>query len=218
MTHKTKQAALKAARAEMGDEAIEGVDFNLKATGTGWEHQPIPPANDATAAAQADRLAPPAKAKGPTKRGLGGKPKETRDQKRLRLIAEADARNAAKASGVDDFQPAPGKLNKALSRPVATKAPRKPAKAATPKPSAPEGQSKTDMLVGMLSTAGGATSKEMEAKTGWKPHSVRGLLGTLRKRGVTVVSKKLKGEPTIYRISKAKPQSAPVEESIGDVV
>lgn len=82
----------------------------------------------------------------------------------------------------------------------ASELPQKPQKAPTAKPAAPAGQSKSAMIVAMLSTAGGATSKEMEAATGWAPHSVRGLLGTMRKKGIRVVSTKLPGEPTIYRI------------------
>ncbi len=62
------------------------------------------------------------------------------------------------------------------------------------------GQTKGAMIQAMLLK--GATSKELEAATGWKPHSVRGYLGTLRKAKVNVVSHKTKGEPTIYRIEK----------------
>lgn len=151
MIHKTKQAALKAARDEMGDDVIEGVDFNLKNTGSGWTHEHIPPANAEAEVAQSKRMKPPAK--GPRTK-----------------------------------------------------------KAATPKPAAPGGQSKTDLLMGMLKGAG-STSKEMEQATGWQPHSVRGYLGTLRKKGLNVISKKLPGEPTIYRIG-----AAPKAEAVGDVV
>lgn len=60
------------------------------------------------------------------------------------------------------------------------------------------GQTKGALIQSMLMK--GATSKELEAATGWKPHSVRGYLGTLRKSGVNVVSHKEKGEPTVYRV------------------
>ena len=79
-----------------------------------------------------------------------------------------------------------------------------------PAPKEPGAQSKTDMLIGMMRRDGGATSKEMETAAGWLPHSVRGLLGTLRKKGVAVTSTKLKGEATIYRIADA--------QVVGDVV
>ena len=61
--------------------------------------------------------------------------------------------------------------------------------------------SKTDLIVAMLKAGTGATSKQLEAATGWAPHSVRGLLGTLRKRGVNVVSTKVPKQPTVYHIA-----------------
>lgn len=102
---------------------------------------------------------------------------------------------------------------KAPKAPKATKAPPKPKKAPSAKPAAPTGTSKSDMLMGMLQRPGGASSKDMEAATGWAPHSVRGFLGTLRKRGVVVVSKKYgKGEATVYSVE------TPAAEPVGDVV
>lgn len=108
------------------------------------------------------------------------------------------------------------KRAKAARTPKAPVVARKPAKAVLTKPAPAEGHTKTDMLVAMLKTPGGATSKEMEAATGWAPHSVRGLLGTLRKRGIAVTSTKLPKEPTIYRIptSKGKPEG----DAVGDVL
>ncbi len=94
-----------------------------------------------------------------------------------------------------------------------------PPKAPTGKPCAPEGQTKTDMLVAMMSTPGGATSSEMEQATGWAPHSVRGLIGTLKKRGVHVESKKLtRGEPTVYKIPAPRSEARPTAEAVGDVI
>jgi hypothetical protein len=74
-------------------------------------------------------------------------------------------------------------------------------------------QTKGEKIIGMLKTAGGATSKEIEEAVGWQAHSVRGFLGTLRKQGVAVTSTKpSKGEPTVYRIAKAAPRAeAPAE-------
>lgn len=68
----------------------------------------------------------------------------------------------------------------------------------------PKGQTKGALILAMLKTPSGATSKEIEAATGWQPHSVRGYLGTLRKSGVVVISKKLPKEPTIYRVAAEK--------------
>lgn len=64
----------------------------------------------------------------------------------------------------------------------------------------PTASTKTAIIMGMLET--GATSKEMEAATGWASHSVRGLLGTLRVRGINVISHKERGHPTVYRIER----------------
>lgn len=128
----------------------------------------------------------------------------------------ARAKLAAQIKADPDSPIAAEPRKKAVKPQKAKPAPKAAPKAkapATAKPAAPEGKSKTDMLIEMLSGPGGATSKEMEEFTGWAPHSVRGLLGTLRKRGVEVVSKKLKGEPTIYRIHKKTPA-----EPVGDVV
>lgn len=176
MAQKTKQGALTAARKVLGAEAVEGVDFNLVATGTGWTHAVIPPANEGAKAKRAPKAAKP-------NMGLG----------------MDDARGVAVFTGA----------KKAARKPKAAKAPK------AEKPQAPEGESKTDMLIGMMKRAGGANSKEMEEATGWAPHSVRGLIGTLKKRGVSIESKKLKGEPTIYHIVGAP---ASVSEAVGDVI
>jgi hypothetical protein len=95
-------------------------------------------------------------------------------------------------------KPQQGPTGKSLENALET-SPKAP-KSASKGPPVISGQTKGALIQAMLSTPGGATSKELEAATGWQPHSVRGYLGTLRKAGVSVVSKKLKGEPTIYRI------------------
>lgn len=152
--HKTKEAALKAARADLGDDAIEGVDFKLVNSGAGWTHESIA------------LIAP--------------KPKSAPKPK-----TASKAKAAAKAP-------------KAVPAPKA-----KAVKAAAPKSQPAEGQTKTQVIEGMLKRPGGATSKEMEEATGWQPHSVRGLLGTMRAKGVKVISKKHPKEPTVYSIAKA---------------
>ena len=88
-----------------------------------------------------------------------------------------------------------------------------PAKPQAPASDAPKAASKTDMLIAMMNKPGGATSKEMEDAAGWQPHSVRGLIGTLKKKGVAIIGKKLKGEPTIYQIAKAA-----MEPLVGEVI
>lgn len=254
MSHKTREGALKAARAEMGEDAIEGIDFSLKQTGTGWAHEEIPPTNEAAAAAQGGRVklkptdelvsvadheldgtlrkmtpadasaAGYAEAKDTAGNEVWAKPdspmlvggviypNKTRATEARRLQDQAAAAPKAPA---DDQQPPKKAAEPPAAGPKPPKAPKAaaaPKKAATPKPSAPEGKTKSDTLMEMLTTAGGATSKEMEDATGWQPHSVRGFLGTLRKKGVEVIAKKLPKEPTIYRIAKK------AEASVGDVV
>lgn len=143
MAHKTKQAALKAARADYGPQAIEGVDFQLRNTGAGWSHEAIPAANEPAKRAQAKRVQKPA--------------------------AKSSNRAAAAKSGH--------------------------VKRGTAKPA-----SKTELLVSMMARPGGATSKAMEEAVSWKPHSVRGLVGALKKSGVPVESHKAPGSPTAYVI------------------
>src|ERR1700679_3485988 len=59
---------------------------------------------------------------------------------------------------------------------------------------------KSQHMKGLLTRPEGATSAQMEEATGWQPHSVRGLLGTWRKKGVKIEATKIKGSPTVYRI------------------
>lgn len=187
--HKTKQAALTAARKALGDSAVEGKDFTLTNTGAGWTHAEVPAANEGAKNARAAKpkasiaqavkamdkkhgdLAPERKAKAP------GKPKRS---------AAERARN-----------PDSGKHESIARQP-------------TP---APEGSSKTAQLVEMMSRSGGATSKQMEEVTGWASHSVRGLIGTLKKKGTPIESVKAKGEPVVYKIATTAPA-----EPVGDVI
>lgn len=74
-----------------------------------------------------------------------------------------------------------------------------------------QGETKHDMLVRMMQSPTGVTSAEMEKATGWKPHSVRGLVGALKKRSVPVTSVKEKGQPVRYHIPAGS-------DSVGDVV
>lgn len=259
MTHKTRQGALTAARAAMGEDAIEGIDFNLKQTGTGWTHEEIPPANEGAAAAQGARikLKPTDEEVSVADPELGGTlrkmtpaaataagyveakdtggnevwakpdspmlvggviyPNKTRATEARRLQEQAAAPKPLTEEQKAGAKAAHNAIGAALGGGKPAKAPTAaaaPKKAATPKPAAPEGKTKSDILMEMLTTAGGATSAEMETATGWQPHSVRGFLGTLRKKGVEVVAKKLPKEPTIYRVAKKAPAAA----QVGDVV
>lgn len=161
MATKTKEGALKAARKKLGENAVEGVDFNLRNTGAGWDFEPIPAANEAAKTAKAKR--------------------------------------------------AP----KAQAEPKPKKAPRTIAAAKTTHKDAVDRDTKTRQFMDMLRAPGGATSKELEQAMGWKSHSVRGLIGTLKQRGENIVSKKLKGEPTYYQLLAKKAAPAP---EVGDVI
>lgn len=216
MTYKSKGIAQRAARKELGESARAGVHYNLHPTPEGtWTYEAIPAANEAATVAQAARKTKTPKAKGVAV--VKGAIKVSAQGKREMAdrIEATEPERAAQLRNEADEQVAGAKQR--LAAKSGARRPAKPKKASAPKPAAPEGTSKTEMLVAMLSTAGGATSKEMETATGWQSHSVRGLLGTLKKRGVNVVSKKLKGEPTIYRIVKAAPAAA-AAETVGDVI
>ncbi len=134
------------------------------------------------------------------------------------------------ATPVTDWNPSEKAPNIALTGPKAgmeergpiprKRAPKKPQAAVNEhmtevaKIAAKASGTKSDLILGMLKKPGGASSKEMEAATGWAPHSVRGFLGTLRKKGVAVLSKKFaKGEPTVYSIEAAADPAL-----VGDVV
>ena len=60
--------------------------------------------------------------------------------------------------------------------------------------------SKIDQLIALLRRQKGATVAVLAEALGWQSHSVRGAMsGTLKKRGLTVVSEKTKGQ-RFYRL------------------
>ena len=188
MTHKTRQGARKAAHADLGAEAIEGMDFTLRNTGAGWTHEPIPPANEPARAAQ-------------RRRRSGRKD-----------VAEVEICGDRIVSGHRRVLDAAQEGRTVVCRDIRTG--QKSLRVAVPKHTnrsaakAPE-SSKTDMLVSMMKRPDGATSKAMEEAASWKPESVRGLVGLLKKRGTTVESLKEPGAPTRYHIP---------EDGVGDVI
>jgi hypothetical protein len=98
--------------------------------------------------------------------------------------------------------PAKGKASKkATSAKNATKA-KKSAKGG--EPAAPREGSKTEIILGLLRRAKGATLAEITESTMWQPHSVRGFLsGTLgKKMGLTVQSEKRDDGTRVYTIAK----------------
>jgi hypothetical protein len=203
--HKTREGAIKAARAHLGEDSIEGIDFNLHNTGTGWSYSEIGAATDAAAEAQAGRV----KAK-----DIGGNEVEV-DKDDPNLVGDVLYPNKTRANEAKRLQEtaakpekAPPKAKSAAPKPAkAPKAPKQPKEPkAAPAPS-PAGSTKAEAIMVMLKRPEGATSKQIEDATGWQSHSVRGFLGTLRKQGVRVISAKEPKQPTVYRV-----------EDVGDVV
>jgi outer membrane biosynthesis protein TonB len=139
-------------------------------------------------------------------------PKQSREEKRLARIAAADARNKAKAPAKKAAAP----KKKPPRAPTPARRP-SPKPKPTPAREPVSAQNKTDLLIGMMSRPEGATSKAMEEAASWQPHSVRGLIGTLKaKRGMNIVSSKDKGQPTVYRIPAQAGRAAAAE--VGDVI
>ena len=70
-------------------------------------------------------------------------------------------------------------------------------------PRRPRAGTKLAVLVGLLEREGGATIAELAEATGWKEHSVRGVLsGTLQtKFGLGVTSEKEAGRARVYRLT-----------------
>ena len=57
----------------------------------------------------------------------------------------------------------------------------------------PKRTTKSDLMVAMLSKAGGSSIDELIAATGWLPHTTRAALTGLRKKGHAVSSEKIEG-------------------------
>lgn len=60
--------------------------------------------------------------------------------------------------------------------------------------------SNTALATKLLTRARGATIAEMQASTGWQPHSARAFLSGLRKAGRTLVKEERKSGETSYRL------------------
>jgi hypothetical protein len=84
----------------------------------------------------------------------------------------------------------------------------KTTEAGPPPPSTPErapktqrANSKQNEVVSLLRRPEGATTPEIQAVTGWLPHTVRGFIaGTAKKKlGIAVTTEKAEGRGTVYR-------------------
>lgn len=82
----------------------------------------------------------------------------------------------------------------------------------TPSASAPRPVANSATAKKLLTRARGATIAELQAATGWQPHSTRAFLSGLRKAGRTLVKEERKSGETSYRLAAA-PLSAVSEAS-----
>ena len=74
---------------------------------------------------------------------------------------------------------------------------------APPRASAPRGGTKLAQVVELLQRDRGATITELNAATGWLPHTTRAALTGLRKRGfVTAIDRSDKERGSIYRVER----------------
>lgn len=111
------------------------------------------------------------------------------------IEAKAKLVDADEAEDTDATAPQPPK--KAAAKKKAGRA----AKPAAKKVSKPKGDrvTITQQALDMMKRKGGATSKELQDRFGWLPHTVRGFVSNenrLRNRGIETVREK--GKPTAY--------------------
>jgi hypothetical protein len=73
----------------------------------------------------------------------------------------------------------------------------------------PKPRTKTEACVALLVRPGGASLEELQAVTGWQPHSVRGFLSGTVKRipGASLTSEKQPGAPRRYSLRRATASS-----------
>ena len=82
---------------------------------------------------------------------------------------------------------------------------RKPGNRKKPaKPSTKRRSSKQETIIGLLQKDKGATIADLQAATGWQPHSVRAALTGLRKKGHDILREKKDGAVTGYRIAAGR--------------
>ena len=80
-----------------------------------------------------------------------------------------------------------------------------PTAAETPKPVHIRAGTKQAQIIALLQRPEGAAITEIVAETGWKPHSVRGLIsgGLKKKLGLPVASENVDGRGTVYKLEAA---------------
>lgn len=75
--------------------------------------------------------------------------------------------------------------------------------------------SKASIVEAMLTKAPGATIADMNAATGWQPHSCRAFLTGIRKKGKVIERTKRKDGASCYRIVKPRKTSATAASAAG---
>lgn len=75
--------------------------------------------------------------------------------------------------------------------------------------------SKAGIVEAMLTKAPGATIADMNAATGWQPHSCRAFLTGLRKKGKVIERTKRKDGASCYRIVRPRKTSATAASAAG---
>jgi hypothetical protein len=80
-----------------------------------------------------------------------------------------------------------------------------PTAAEMPKPVNIRAGTKQAQIIALLQRPEGAAITEIVAETGWKPHSVRGLIsgGLKKKLGLPIASEKVEGRGTVYKLDAA---------------
>jgi hypothetical protein len=75
--------------------------------------------------------------------------------------------------------------------------------------------SKASIVEAMLTKAPGATIADMNATTGWQPHSCRAFLAGLRKKGKVIERTKRKDGSSCYRIVRPRKAVADLPAAAG---
>lgn len=191
---KTAAGAIQAARKALGQDAEQGVDFEITNTGAGYAFEAIEKAapkkaRTKAAAAIAEAIIPKApKAAKPSKERVAA----------AKGLADALAKKPAK----------PKAQKKPADGPPTTDAPKRRAKApkaSTGSSDAPKPAPKLDGVIALLVRPQGATVEEVTALTGWAPHVVRArVTSNVPKRGYAVTSSKnAEGDPQGVRVYRA---------------
>jgi hypothetical protein len=100
---------------------------------------------------------------------------------------------------------APVKPKSAKTARSTNKAPKSAKKAKGPKNTgSPRDGSKASKILNLLKHPNGATAKELMKVTAWQPHSVRGFISMLRKKGFKITASTNDGGDRCYRIGSSK--------------